>query len=112
MRLILTLCIGILILSLTLFAQFALDNDDIHHKELCTVITLNDNGYGYQIFYGEKELIRQESVPVLKGKSGFGSKEDAEKVALLVLNKLQRKVPPNVTLKELEQLGISLETHN
>lgn len=64
-------------------------------------------GYGYNIIMDSHVFIHQPSIPSLPGNKGFTTKEQAEKVASLVVYKLTHNImPPSVTPKELDSLGI------
>ena len=67
------------------------------------------NSFGYDIISGTKKLVHQPSVPGLPGNRGFNRKEDAEKCAKLVINKINNNImPPTVTRQELDSLHIKL----
>ena len=64
-------------------------------------------GYGYNIIMDSHIFIHQPSIPSIAGNKGFTSKAQAEKIATLVIHKLTRNImPPSVTPKELDSLGI------
>ncbi len=64
-------------------------------------------GYGYNVIMDSHVFIHQPSIPSIAGNKGFRSKEQAEKVATLVVYKLTHNImPPSVTPKELDSLGI------
>lgn len=65
-----------------------------------------DKGWGYSIIVDNKLFIRQDIIPVIEGNQGFATKEDATKVAELVLNKMKNKEKPIVKREDLQQLGI------
>lgn len=65
-----------------------------------------DKGWGYSIMIDNKLFIRQDIIPVVEGNQGFATKEDATKVAELVLTKMKNKEKPIVKKEDLEQLGI------
>lgn len=60
-------------------------------------------GWGYDILVDDKLFIRQESIPVISGSKAFPRKEEAEKTAALIINKMERGEPPVVTTFELQQ---------
>jgi hypothetical protein len=67
------------------------------------------NSFGYNILSGNKKLVHQPSIPGLPGNKGFTRKEDAEKCAQLVVNKINNNImPPTVTRQELDSLKIKL----
>ena len=65
-----------------------------------------DKGWGYSIIINNKLFIRQDIIPAVEGNQGFATKEDATKVAELVLNKMKNKEKPIVKIEDLKQLGI------
>jgi len=71
-----------------------------------------DNGYGYQISYHSKLLIKQEYIPEIQLNKTFCTEQDAEKVAHLVCEKLYKKESPKITLENLNQLNINLNCNN
>jgi Domain of unknown function (DUF4907) len=62
------------------------------------------NGWGYDILVNDKLLIHQESVPAKRGQNGFAQKEQAQKTANLVINKIERGLNPALTTFEIEQI--------
>lgn len=80
-----------------------------NHDTTYHIIVAPGNTYGYEILVKNKTLIRQLSVPGKPGTKGFIKKQDAEKVARLVIRKLSKGVmPPTVDEKELNKLKIKL----
>lgn len=68
------------------------------------------NTYGYDILVDGKLMVHQPTIPAVSGQKGFTKKEDAEKVAQLVVSKVKAGVmPPTVTRQEMEKLGVSLK---
>lgn len=65
-------------------------------------------GYAIQVtLNGKTQKIRQPHKPGLPGIRGFDTKEQAQKVADFVVNKIKTKgFPPTVTPEELATLGI------
>jgi hypothetical protein len=63
--------------------------------------------WGYDIYKGEKKLIHQANIPGIPGNEGFKKKSDAEKVARLVIKKLEKgEMPPSVTIDEMKKLKV------
>src|SRR5688500_9032714 len=91
-----------------LFAQSSKIKKEKSYDTYRTKIFSNtDNSYGYDILYNHKVLIHQQNIPGHAGLIGFRKKEDAKKMALLVVKKLsQGKMPPTVSHDELQQLKI------
>jgi len=68
------------------------------------------NTFGYDISMEGKMMIHQPSIPGLPGNKGFDTKEQAEKVARLVMGKIEKgEMPPTVTTEELKNLGIEVK---
>lgn len=65
-------------------------------------------GWGYEILNNKKVYIHQEIIPAIEGRKAFVNKADAEKVANLLLKKLQQKKGlPQITLEEIDSLQIT-----
>ena len=72
-----------------------------------TIININPNNYGYDVFSDNKLLIHQPSMPGMPGNKGFTKKADAEKIAKLVIEKLKEGLmPPAITIQELKKLKV------
>ena len=72
------------------------------------IIHAENNTFGYDIFNGEKPFIHQPNIPGVPGVLGFISKEEAEKTARLVIQKLEKNImPPTITRNELDSLHIT-----
>lgn len=69
------------------------------------VITVGE-GYGYQIYHGNRLFIQQEFIPALHGNKHFASPEDAKRVAKLVMSKLKKGTSPEITLEELKAMDV------
>lgn len=67
--------------------------------------TPSGQGYGYLIAVGGKTVIRQPHVPGRPGTAGFATRDNALRVAELVVGKLRSgRLPPSVTPGELDSL--------
>lgn len=67
-----------------------------------------DLGWGYTISMEGKKVVHQPQIPAASGGKGFKTEADALKTARLVVDKIkQNKMPPSISLKELDSLGIS-----
>lgn len=63
------------------------------------------NTWGYNILVDNRLTIHQPSIPSLPGNDGFKTKESAEKVAKLVIEKMKKgEMPPSIDEKELKKL--------
>ena len=66
-------------------------------------------GWGYEVYKKGKLFIRQENIPVVEGSIAFKTREDAEKVGMLVVHKIKETHTdfPAILPKELDSLQIS-----
>jgi len=72
-----------------------------------TIIPAANKTYCYDINAEGRLFIHQPSAPALPGNEGFKTKEDAEKVAQLVIKKIRKgEMPPTVTIEELDTLKV------
>jgi hypothetical protein len=79
------------------------------HDVLLTfeIIGSKDTGYGYTIMIDNRLFINQPNIPGQPGNKGFDTKEKANKVALLVIDKIKKKqIPPTVSKAELDSLQV------
>lgn len=71
------------------------------------IITGIHQTYGYDIYKNNQKLIHQPSIPCIKGNKGFAKKEDAEKVAKIVIEKIRKgEMPPTLTIEEMKKKGV------
>jgi Domain of unknown function (DUF4907) len=71
------------------------------------IFSAADSTFGYDIYMEGRRFIHQSSIPGVAGNKGFRRKRDAEKVAALVVEKLNRKImPPSVTKHEMDSLKV------
>ena len=71
------------------------------------VITAPQATWGYDVFADGRLMIHQASVPALPGNEGFRTKEDATKVALLVIEKIRKgEMPPTISIDEMKTLSV------
>ena len=63
--------------------------------------------YRYDVSADGRLMIHQSSVPALSGNEGFRTKEDAAKVALLVIEKIKKgEMPPTISIDEMKKLKV------
>ncbi len=73
------------------------------------IINNGKTGFGYDILEGNRIIIHQPSVPGLQGNKGFSTKEDAAKVARLVIKKINKNImPPTITQHDFKSLKIKI----
>ena len=52
-------------------------------------------------------MIHQTSAPALPSNEGFKTKDDATKVALLVIEKIKKgEMPPTISIDEMKKLNV------
>ncbi len=68
-----------------------------------------DGNWLYEVYRDDLLYIKQEYVPAVYGKQRFASKNDANQVAQLVLNKLQKQQLPLITKEELITYKIAFQ---
>jgi len=62
--------------------------------------------WGYDIMVDNRMKIHQPCIPGLPGNEGFKTKTGAEKVARLVISKIEKgEMPPTITADELKKLN-------
>ena len=70
------------------------------------IIDAPKHTYGYDVFADGRLMIHQPSAPALPGNEGFKTKEDATKVALLVIKKIKKgEMPPTISIDEMKKLN-------
>ena len=63
--------------------------------------------YGYDVFGDGALMIHRTEIPELTGNEGFKTKQDAGKIALLVIEKIRKgEMPPNISIDEMKRLGV------
>ena len=88
-------------------AKFPAASTYANTKLTYKVIDTPEHTYGYDVFAGGRLMIHQTSVPALPGTEGFRTKEDATKVALLVIEKIKKgQMPPTISIDEMKRLGV------
>ena len=71
------------------------------------IIDAPGHSFGYDVYANGKLLIHQASIPARPGNEGFKAKQDAEKVAQLVMDKIRKgEMPPTVTVEEMKKLKV------
>ncbi|HXA01909.1 MAG TPA: DUF4907 domain-containing protein [Cytophagaceae bacterium] len=107
------LCLGLYILyeTSTLFFSSPEHGNNDHAKIEYTFKTFptSNEGWGYSILKEGKQVIRQNQIPAIQGNASFANEADAEKVAKLVVSKLNAGEIPTVTTNDLTALGISVK---
>jgi hypothetical protein len=95
------------------WCSFAQSKTDILPPSLNTEVAFSykifaavNNSWGYDIFSSNKLTIHQPTIPGMPGNEGFKTKEAAQKIAELVVEKMKRgEMPPTITEEELKKLN-------
>ena len=73
-----------------------------------TVIDSPNKTFGFDILQNGKLIIHQPNIPSISGNTGFKTKDDAIKIAELMIKKIQKgEMPPAVTQEEMKKLKIT-----
>ena len=73
------------------------------------IIPAEKNTFGYDILSNNQKLIHQLSIPGMTGNKGSATKQDAEKVANLVMNKVSHNImSPTIEKRKLDSLKVKL----
>jgi hypothetical protein len=82
-----------------------------HEQKKLTKVSSNlfktEAGWGYNILVNGKIYIHQQCIPAASSTYGFKSKEEAERVSVLVLQKIEKGKAPTIKLRELDSLKIN-----
>ena len=71
------------------------------------IIDAPKHTYCYDVFADGRLMIHQTSIPALPSNEGFRTKEDATKVALLVIDKIRKgEMPPTISIDEMKKLNV------
>jgi len=85
--------------------EFVNKDSDVDIKAI--IIQSANYTFGYDIYVNGSVLVHQPFRPGLQGNTGFTTKEDAMKVAELVIKKLRNhEMPPTITIEEMRKLGV------
>jgi hypothetical protein len=105
-------CILLIFLAIRVFGQtdgkMQAPKDFAEMKIKSEVIVATKNTYGYNIYVDNKLLIHQQNIPGIATNEGFRIKNDALKVANLVIEKLKKgQMPPAISIDELKKLNVT-----
>jgi hypothetical protein len=80
-------------------------------KYLVKIISVGDNGYGYEIFEGAERVVKQESKPYFSVPIPFSNMENTKIIARYHVKMLKEKKPEafNMNVQRAKDLGVSEE---
>ena len=88
-------------------AKFPETSAYANSKLIYKIIGAPKQSYGYDVFADGRLMIHQTSAPALPGNEGFKTREDATKVALLVIDKIRKgEMPPTISIAEIKELNV------
>ena len=88
-------------------AKFPAASTYANTKLTYKIIDAPEKTYCYDVLADGRLMIHQSSAPGLPGNKGFKTKADAEKVAKLVISKIQKgEMPPTVSMEEMQKLKV------
>ncbi|WP_159023402.1 DUF4907 domain-containing protein [Formosa sp. L2A11] len=99
---------GLIILIVAIFFQTNKSSSSIFNSK----VYKTNSGYGYEITMNDKLLIKQDYIPAISENISFCNEDDANKIADIVISKLEEKVAPTITLEELKENKIILNCLN
>jgi hypothetical protein len=86
---------------------FPAANEHSQKKLTAHVIDSPNGTFGYEVLSDGELFVRQINVPGRPGNEGCRTREQADKLSALVIEKIQRgEMPPTVTSDELKSLGL------
>lgn len=88
-------------------AQFPASGTGANSNLTYTIIDAPNNTFCYDVYADGRLMIHQSSMPGLPGNEGFKTRDDAVKVAELVMYKIRKgEMPPTVSTDEMKNLGV------
>ena len=96
----------IFILALTLIGAITVYKIS-HTNPYQTEVYKVDNGFGYNIYFKNKLVIKQPYIPAITSKKTFCTEQEAQQVGLLVCTKLFNKENPKIAVQDLDKINIT-----
>jgi len=87
------------------------ENNSDYESPYALHVLEQDSIWIYEVYNKESLFIRQEYIPAVKGKQGFKTKEDAEKIGSLVIRKLSENKMPVISMTDLYANAINFENN-
>ena len=71
------------------------------------IIDAPKHTYCYDVFADGRLMVHQTNAPAVPGNEGFKTREDATKVALLVIKNIRKgEMPPTISIDEMKKLNV------
>lgn len=112
---IITIIIGLFLVGILIFGLFFFQKSENKEEapnpyanSVIEVSVFEENdSFGYDILIDSFIYVHQPNIPAVGGSRGFKTKEDAEKAANLVVQKIRNNIiPPTIEVEELKELGV------
>ncbi len=88
-------------------AKFSGTSAYANGKLLYKLIDAPNHTHCYDVYTDGKLIIHQTSIPAIARNEGFKTKQDTEKVAKLVMDKIRKgEMPPTVSVEEMQRLKV------
>lgn len=84
-----------------------IENRSLNEGYALEIVKQGSNAWSYKIYYGGELQIKQEFIPGVSGNKHFFSEEEAERIGILVLERLSNRESPTVTEEDLRKNAIT-----
>jgi hypothetical protein len=82
-------------------------NNIVSNSYTYKIIESPNKTFGYEIYADKKLMIKQTTIPGRQGNQGFTTHKQAQTIAKIVTQKLQKGImPPSITADELLKAGV------
>jgi hypothetical protein len=82
-----------------------IESNGVYNDLKYNIIPSRNNTWGYDIYSNKKLIIHQPIIPGIQILHGFKTKNQAEKAALIVINKMKNgEFPPTISIQEINAL--------
>jgi len=100
------LIIGVLIVlaGVWLFSGKGKEPENAAAEALTYKVYPVEEGWGYDIYSGEKKIIHQPFIPAIQGERAFPDEETATNTARFVVQKLIDEGTPSLTVEEVTRI--------
>ncbi len=102
----------IIVISVFTITHFISQQDESvkqSNNDITLHVSKQENYWIYEIKRNDKLFIRQEYIPAVSGQQRFKTKNEAESIGEIVLEKLSNKKNPSITIDDLKTNDITFE---
>lgn len=97
------------LIALSLGMNYIFFQEKAENSDLQVQIYETGTGYGYKILSEGNVLIKQDYIPASENNQPFCDREQADRVATFVLQKIQYGLNPAISFSELKELEIEFD---